>query len=94
MPSLLDDLKRAVQGAPLTLLRTEAGWSGVLQLPAVAGEEQLVTGLLRDAGVLVQPGWYYDFESEPYVIVSLLTEPSVFGEGTERLVEYVTRVAG
>jgi alanine-synthesizing transaminase len=87
-------LERAVQAAPLTLLRAEAGWSAVLHLPAVATEEQLVLGLLRDAGVLVQPGWYYDFESEPYVVVSLLTEPSVFREGTERLVEYITRVAG
>jgi alanine-synthesizing transaminase len=87
-------LERAVQAAPLTLLRAEAGWSSVLQLPAVASEEQLVLGLLREADVLVQPGWYYDFESEPYAVVSLLSEPSVFQEGTERLVQYVTRVAG
>lgn len=87
-------LERAVQAAPLTLLRAEAGWSAVLRLPAVASEEQLVLGLLREASVLVQPGWYYDFETEPYAVVSLLTEPSTFQEGTERLVQYVTRVAG
>jgi alanine-synthesizing transaminase len=86
-------LERAVQAAPLTLLRAEAGWSAVLHLPAVASEEQLVLGLLREADVLVQPGWYYDFETEPYVVVSLLSEPSVFQEGTERLVEYITHVA-
>ena len=86
-------LERAVQATPLTLLRAEAGWSAVLHLPAVASEEQLVLGLLREAGVLVQPGWYYDFESEPYAVVSLLSEVSVFQEGVERLVEYVTRVA-
>jgi hypothetical protein len=86
-------LERAVQATPLTLLRAEAGWSAVLHLPAVASEEQLVLGLLRDASVLVQPGWYYDFESEPYAVISLLSEPSVFQEGTERLVEYITRVA-
>ena len=90
----LAQLERAVRSAPLTLLRAEAGWSAVLRLPAVASEEQLVLGLLREAGVLVQPGWYYDFATEPYAIVSLLGEPSVFQEGTERLVEYITRVAG
>jgi len=90
----LAQLERVVKAAPLTLLRAEAGWSAVLQLPAVASEEQLVLGLLREAEVLVQPGWYYDFEREPYAIVSLLSEPSVFREGTERLVEYITRVAG
>jgi hypothetical protein len=41
---------------------------------------------------LVQPGWFYDFETEPYVIVSLLTEPRVFEEGVARLVEHVTRL--
>ena len=51
-------------------------------------------GLLRDAGVLVQPGWYYDFEREPYVIVSLLSEPRAFEEGVARLVGHVTRVVG
>jgi alanine-synthesizing transaminase len=90
----LATLERAVQASPVTLLRAEAGWSAVLRLPAVASEEALVLGLLHEQGVLVQPGWYYDFESEPYAIVSLLTAPSVFQEGTERLVAYVTRLAG
>jgi hypothetical protein len=52
-----------------------------------------VLGLLRDAGVLVQPGWYYDFEREPYAVISLLSEPRAFAEGVARLVEYVTQVA-
>ncbi len=89
----LATLTGVVQGSAVTLLRAEAGWSSVLRLPAVRSEEQLVLGLLREQQVLVQPGWYYDFESEPYVIVSLLTEPRVFREGTTRLVDYVTRIA-
>jgi alanine-synthesizing transaminase len=90
----LATLERAVQASPVTLLRAEAGWSSVLRLPAVNSEEALVLGLLGEAGVLVQPGWYYDFESEPYAVVSLLTEPRAFAEGTARLVEHVTRLAG
>jgi len=89
----LATLEGAVKDSPVTLLRAEAGWSSVLRLPAVNSEEELVLGLLRDAGVLVQPGWYYDFESEPYAVVSLLTEPRGFEAGTARLVDYVTRVA-
>jgi alanine-synthesizing transaminase len=86
-------LERAVRASPVTRLQSEAGWSSVLRLPAVETEEALVLGLLRDAGVLVQPGWYYDFDSEPYAVVSLLTEPRAFEAGAARLVEYVTRVA-
>ena len=90
----LATLEQAVQASPVTLLRAEGGWSSVLRLPAVRSEEELALGLLRDAGVLVQPGWYYDFESEPYAVVSLLTEPRAFEAGAARLVDYVTRVAG
>jgi hypothetical protein len=44
--------------------------------------------LLRDADVLVQPGFFYDFETEAYIVVSLLTETSVFQEGIRRVAEY------
>jgi len=35
--------------------------------------------------VLVQPGFLFDFEQESRVIVSLLTEPTVFCEGIEQI---------
>ncbi len=85
-------LARAVEDSPVTLLRPRAGWSAVLHLPAVLPEEQLVVGLLREQDVLVQPGFFYDFEREPYAIVSLLTEPRMLEAGAARLVDYVTRL--
>jgi len=88
----LSTLAAATRNSPVTLLAPEAGWSAVLHLPRIAPEEELVLGLLEAQQVLVQPGWFYDFETEPYVIVSLLTEPRVFGEGVARLVEHVTRL--
>ena len=36
-----------------------------------------VLQLLRDHNVLVQPGYFYDFDSEAYLVISLLTEPKV-----------------
>jgi alanine-synthesizing transaminase len=86
----LRTLTRLTSDSPVTLLRVEAGWSAVLHLPSLISEEALVLGLLQRHGVLVQPGWFYDFESEPYLVVSLLGEPSTFDEGCRRLVEYVT----
>jgi hypothetical protein len=35
--------------------------------------------------VLVQPGFFYDFESEAFLILSLLTESAQFQEGVRRL---------
>jgi len=41
--------------------------------------------LLTNHDVLVQPGFYFDFESEAYLVVSLLTRPEEFAEGARRL---------
>jgi aspartate/methionine/tyrosine aminotransferase len=75
--------------SPCRILRTEGGWYIVVQVPNTRSEEEWALGLLRDADVLVQPGFFYDFEAEAYLVVSLLTETSVFQEGIRRLSGYV-----
>jgi hypothetical protein len=40
--------------------------------------------------VLVHPGHFYDFSSDGYLIVSLLTPPADFQEGTKRMLEVLT----
>jgi aspartate/methionine/tyrosine aminotransferase len=79
------------RGTPSTVLDVEGGWYAVLRLPNVRSEEQWVLGLLEDRDVLVQPGWFYDFESEPYVVLSLITPEPVFRDGVRRLLDYVSR---
>jgi len=37
----------------------------------------------------VQPGFFYDFESEAFLVLSLLTEPEAFQEGCGRLLARV-----
>jgi alanine-synthesizing transaminase len=66
------------------MLRVEGGWCATLRVPNIRTEEEWVLGLL-DSGVLVQPGFFFDFESEAYLVVSLLTEPEVFRQGAERI---------
>lgn len=90
--SNLATLTSSVLAAPVTLLKPQAGWSAVLHLPAVQPEEQLVLGLLREQELLVQPGFFYDFEREPYAVVSLLSEPGTLTAGAARLVDYVRRL--
>ena len=43
--------------------------------------------LLRQHDVLVQPGFFYDFESEAFLVVSLLTETASFAGGVRRILE-------
>ena len=67
------------------LLEVEGGWYAILRVPRIRTEEEWTLGLL-DRGVLVQPGYFYDFESEAYLVVSLLTPEGVFREGIEKIV--------
>ena len=53
----------------------EAGWYAVVQVPAIASEETIVLDLLEQTGVLVHPGYFFDFEREAFLVVSLLPEP-------------------
>ncbi len=71
------------------ILAAEGGWNIVIHVPGTRSEEEWALGLLRDADVYVQPGFFYDFESEAYLVVSLLTEPAAFREGLHRFSRYV-----
>lgn len=84
----LEALARAVASTPstgLTLLRPAAGWSAILRYPAILDEQRLALDLLEQDGVAVQPGYLFDFETDGHLVLSLLAEPSVFDEGTARL---------
>ena len=71
----------------LEILRAEGGWYAVIRVPRTRSEEEWVLELLDRHGVLVQPGFFYDFEQEAFLVVSLLTAPSVFEAGIDRLLE-------
>jgi alanine-synthesizing transaminase len=80
----------ALAGSPANILAVEGGWYITLQVPRIRGEEEWTLTLLEHADVLVQPGYFYDFETEAYLVVSLLTAPEIFREGLARLVEQLS----
>jgi hypothetical protein len=57
----------------------------VLKVPAFRSEEQLVLDLLVNDHVLVHPGYFFDFEAEAYLVVSLIVEPNAFDRGVDRV---------
>jgi aspartate/methionine/tyrosine aminotransferase len=67
------------------VLRAEGGWSAVVRIPATLGEEEFVIDLLERERVLVHPGYFFDFASEAFVVVSLLPPEDAFGDGVARL---------
>ena len=70
---------------PVTVAALAAGWAACLRVPAVRPEEEIVLDLLETHDVLVHPGYFYDFPSEAWLVLSLLPPPDVFAEGAARL---------
>jgi aspartate/methionine/tyrosine aminotransferase len=70
----------------VSLLPVEGGWSAVLRVPATIGEERLALDLL-DRGVVVHPGFFFDFPHEAFIVISLLPEPRLFEQGVRILLE-------
>jgi len=52
-------------------------------------EEAWALTLLREDGVYVHPGHFFDFASEAYLVTSLLTPEEIFTEGVARIVARV-----
>ncbi len=67
------------------LLEVEGGWYAILRLPRTRGEEEWALEFLERDGVLVQPGYFYDFEEEAYAVLSLLPPEDVFSEAVGRI---------
>jgi aspartate/methionine/tyrosine aminotransferase len=64
---------------------TEGGWCVVIDVPRFCSEEEWTLRMLERDGVLLQPGFFYDFEREALLVASLLPAPAVFRECLERL---------
>jgi hypothetical protein len=71
------------------VLPVEAGWYAIVQVPALATEETLVLDLLEGTGVLVHPGYFFDFEREAFLVLSLLPDPEMFAAAAETLFEFM-----
>jgi alanine-synthesizing transaminase len=69
------------------VLPAEGGWSAVVQAPAIASDDARAVTLVRERGVLVHPGYYFDFDRDGFFVVSLLVRPDEFRAGASRMFE-------
>lgn len=85
-------LSRQLSGVPAARLQSrEGGWYAVIEVPRRPTDEEWALRLLNEDGVLVQPGYFFDFPGEGHLVVSLLTELGVFTEGAARLAAMLAR---
>jgi hypothetical protein len=78
-------LRALTKGSACQVLGVEGGWYATLQVPRTRTEEQWALTLLADHGVLIQPGFFFDFEAEAFLLVSLLTPPEALEAGALRI---------
>ena len=84
----LDVLHRLAADHPsVDVLPVGGGWSAVLRVPAVIGEEELCLRLLEDRGVAVHPGLLFDFPYEGFLVISLLPPVELFADGVRLLLD-------
>ena len=62
------------------------GWYAVVRLGD--DDEELTLRLLREKHVLVQPGFFFDFDEDGWVVISLLQEPALFKQAIHRIKEF------
>jgi len=74
---------------PVSMPKPAGGWSAVLRVPTVIDEESLVLRLLDEREVAVFPGFFFDFPTEGYLVLSLLPPEQVFAEGLRRVLDGV-----
>jgi aspartate/methionine/tyrosine aminotransferase len=81
--------------------RCEAGWSMILDLPRNSGNDEptlpdspdgppdppdIAVRLLRQAGLAVHPGWFYDIGGRETLVLSLLPPPDQFEDQCRQLI--------
>ena len=82
----LATLRRMAAASPAcTVLPVEGGWYAVVRVPATMSEEALVVHLVESTGVLAHPGYFYDFDREAFLVISLLPEPAALAGGLDAL---------
>jgi aspartate/methionine/tyrosine aminotransferase len=86
----IEELDRQLAGQKTCQrLSVEGGWYAVVRVPVTQTDEELAVDLLRRKSVLVHPGHFYDFPSDGYLVLSLITLKDEFAEALQRVLEMV-----
>jgi len=75
-------------------LVSEGGWYSVMRLPDELPDEEFGVDLLERDGVLAHPGYFYDFPSGSYLVLSLLPPAGDFREGVSRIAARLRGLTG
>jgi alanine-synthesizing transaminase len=73
-------------------LMADGGWSAVLSIPRTVTEDAWVLQWLDQDDVFVHPGYFFDFESDGHIVLSLIPPEPVFRDGIDRIFSRIEKV--
>lgn len=68
-----------------SVLGREGGWYAIVRLRDDIDDERIALSLLEEDGVLVHPGYFYDFAAGSHLVLSLLPPTEAFRVGVMKL---------
>ncbi|MRG98379.1 aminotransferase class I/II-fold pyridoxal phosphate-dependent enzyme [Polyangium spumosum] len=81
----------AGEDAAVRRLPTDGGWYAILEVPRTRDEDAWVESLVREHGIVVHPGYFFDMEREGFLVISLLPRPEVFSRAITSVVASVAK---
>ena len=82
-------LDHALFNAPaVSRLQVQGGWYAVLRIPALVSGEALAIRLIEQQRVAVHPGYFYGFDGDGWLVLSLLPPTAEFAEGIRRIIQH------
>ncbi len=78
--------------SPHRVLSCHGGWTAIIESPRLHSEEDLALGLLREAGLWSQPGYFFDMEREAFFTAGLILDPEALERGARAYAAYFARL--
>jgi len=72
-------------------LPCSGGWYTVLEVPRLHDEDGWVELLIREESVIVHPGYFFDFDRDGFLVLSLLPPVEGFRSAVKRVLGRLTR---
>lgn len=80
-------IRSMTEGTACRTLHIDGGWTAIIEVPRILSEEQLILELLRDSDVLIHPGYFFDFEREAYLVLSLIQRTEILEDGLKQILK-------
>jgi alanine-synthesizing transaminase len=77
-----------------SILHAGGGWNAVVGLPDGLSDAECALGVLRREGVYCYPGFFFDFDENNVIILSLLAPLEEFAEGVRLLGKWIDDRSG